>query len=660
MFVDIVTRAPKILTYAVPPPLCQKIKVGQIVSLPLGNKKTQGLVFNISAKTKYSHIKPIEEIITLKPFLFDYQIKLAKWISDYYCASLYKAISLMFPKALSQIKTSLYSKNSYPSPFTKKQKKPIFLWAPDRKEKEKFYWQKIKNCISKDKQAILLFPKIPLDHSFIVSLLSYNPQKITLLSGKQSHKELSKEWQAIKTNLRKVIIGSQKPLFMPYPKLGLIIIDEEQNDLYKQERTPHYHVSQVALKLAKLTSSEIILSTITPDICSYYKVQKKYYKLVTIYQKNKRTSQLKKKPKITLVNLNKFSYKERIISPPLKKLLNQALSQKEQIILFLNRKGMARSIICPDCGQILNCPSCGLPMAYYAVLPGLKPKVSRLFSPHSARLENKTTDSSYLWCQRCNKKQKVPTQCPKCSSLFITERGLGIQTVKRELKKICPLANIELLDKDIAKSNLNRILTDYLSKKINILIGTQIILGYPELKTSLLGIISADSGLYLPDFESERRTFFLLTSLMKISKNEIVVQSQNPDLPCIKYALRNNFVKFYEIELKKRKVFLYPPFSQIIKLVYSHRNYKRCQNKTQKITNKIKLEAKKYQQLINIIGPSPCFIPKLRDLHRWQIIIKLKLKNAHLLKEEKDFKKQLVKLVGPDWTIDVDPKTLIH
>ncbi len=624
MFVDIVTRAPKILTYSLPPPLLPKLKVGQIVLVPLGNKKTEGLVLNIHSKANYLKVKPIEKILNPFPALFDYQIKLAGFIADYYSTPLYKVTDLMLPPftTFTDMKNHTWNKKSTKSII------PIYLWNSGQKQREKIYWLEIKKCLKTQKQAILLYPKINFNHSFINYLLSQNPQKISLLTGRQKPKEFQEEWQQIRKGLRKIIIGSQKPLFMPYSNLGLIIVDEEQDDLYKQERSPRYHTPKVALKLAEFTGAKIILSTSNPSIPSYYQAKKKYYKLL---RPKKDTNQ--KPPKIVLVDLNDFPYNERIISPVLKKDLNQALAKKKQIILFLNRKGTARSISCPDCGQTINCPSCGLPMVYYQ------------------------TPSPYLQCHRCNIKQKVPDVCPKCLSLFITEKGIGIGTIKNELKKFYPLARIELLDREIAQSNADKFLTGYLSKKIDILIGTQIILSYPELSAHLLGIISADSELYLPDFESERKTFFLLTSLIRMTKNKAIIQSYNPDFPCIKYAGNNDFASFYQTEIEKRKIFAHPPFTQIIKLVYVNKNNQKCQEESNNMKNKIKSIVK--DQSINLIGPSPGFISKIRSLYRWQIIIKLKLKNNLLSKEQEKFKKELLKIVGPPWTIDVDPKNLI-
>jgi primosomal protein N' (replication factor Y) len=623
MFVDIITQAPKTLTYSVPTPLRSKIKVGQIVAVPLGNKKISGVVFKVSSQTNYPKVRPIEKILTSNPLFFDYQIELAKWIANYYCAPIYKAMNLMLPPKLPNDQSLLPFKKNISNASVKK---PIFLWASNQKEKEKFYLAKIKKCISNNKQALLLYPKISLNHSFINYLLSGNPQKVTLFSSLEKPSQLQEEWQKIRENTRKLIIGSQKPIFFPFPQLDLIIVDEEQDDLYKQERVPHYHVSRVAQKLAELTGAQLILSTNTPSISSYYNCQKRKYHLVKLSDSN-----LKQKRGI-LVDLNKLPYMTRIISPTLKEKINQTLASKKQIILFLNRKGMARSIVCPDCGQTLNCPSCDLPLIYYQA------------------------SQPYLWCSHCNKKNEVPDTCPKCLSLFITEKGIGIATIKKELEKSYPLANIVLLDKEIAKKELEKILTDFLSKKIDILVGTQIILGYSELESEALGIISADSELARPDFESERKTYSLLTSLIRMSKGKTIVQAYNPDLPCIKYALTNSFFKFYQTELDKRKVFSQPPFVQLIKLTHRNRNNKKAYENAKALFEKIK---ENNNQHINIIGPSPCFIHKKKGLYFWQIIIKLKLRNDNLSKEQTDFKKELINFIDNSWSIDVNPKTLI-
>jgi len=622
MFVDIITRAPKPLTYQVLPPLSSKIKVGQIILVPLGNQKVKGVVWSINKKGPSIKTKTVEKILTLEPLFWPYQIELANFVAEYYATPLCKIVNLFLPpKIPTGNPSTILNKNK------RKSLPPLFLWTDDEKRKEKIFFQEIKKCLKAGQQIIILYPQLSFDSSFLHYLYSWSPPKVTLLEAKKSASELTTEWEAIRSGQRKIIIGSQKPLFMPYPSLGLIIVEDEQNSLYKQERAPRYHTSWVAQQLARFSGAKIILSSSLPSINTYYQIQMKNYKLT-------RPQLIKKpqKPKIILVDLNKFPYEERIISPPLKELINEALGDKQQIILFLNRKGFARYLICPDCRLVINCPSCNLPLIYYA------------------------NHKPYLWCPRCRRKEEVPETCPRCSSLFITERGLGIGKVKNWLKKFYPLTRIELLDKEVTKPKIDKIILDFLAHKINIIVGTQIILNYPNLVAPFLGIISADTELYLPDFEAEQKTFYLISSLIKKATQRVIIQSQNPHLASIKYAANNNFKRFYQTEIKKRKLFIHPPFAQIIKLIYKDKNEQRCQKQTQKVAEQLK---KWSSPNILIIGPYPCFITKRKNFYFWQIVIKLILKNNKLSSKQKDFKKNLPPLINEGFTIDVDPKTII-
>lgn len=626
MFIDVVTKSPKILTYKVPPELIKKVKVGQIILVPIGNNDFRGLVFRISQeKESIYQIKTIKKIITPSPLLFKYQLELIEYLNNYYCSFFHQIFNLIIPPKIEYLQNQKINQhtNYYLQPL-----KPILLWDNNRQKKENFYWQQIKKCLNQNKQIIILYPQIDNLSPFINYLLYNFPHQVTILHGAQSKEELTKEWLAIKNNERKIIIGSQKPLFMSYPNLGLIIINEENSSLYKQERQPKYFVPELAQKITQLTKAQLILESSPPSINSFYYVQRKKYQLVKINHLRK-----EKNPKIILVDLNKLPYEERIISPILKKELDYYLAHKKSIILFLNRKGTARYLSCSDCGFIPSCPQCNLPFVYYQY------------------------KKSYLLCPRCNIKQNAPDICPSCLSFFIEEKGLGIGMIKKQLSRFYPLAKIQLLDKEIKRDKLNEIITDYLSKKIDILIGTQIILNYPEFTTDFLGVISADTEIQRPDFKSEEKTFLLLTKLKKITKEKGVIQSYYPTMPCIKYGIGNNFLKFYQTEIEKRKLFLYPPFVQVIKIIFAHRQSQKCQLETKKIMEKLK----KYRSKeILIIGPLPCFVNKIKGLCRWQIIIKLLTKNGRLSKNQIELKKELIHFLKPEFSIDINPESLIN
>lgn len=617
MYAQIATKVPHLLTYKVPDDLKNQIKVGQAVKIPLGQRTAEGIVISFTEKTNIKGIKEIKKIINPEPILDEKQLGLAFWMSEYYYASLFKCLKFFFPPAKSKslLKVQKIKKGT--------NQKPTLLFYSEKAEKEKKYIEKIKKAILKDKQVLILFPQINERNDFILKILLKYPKISALFESGLSQKQRGEIWQKVREGKTKIIIGSQMPLFLPLANLGLIIVDEEENRNYKQDQGPFYNSRDIALKLAEIYGAEIILGSNSPSIESFYKAKNNNYKL----EENKQ----KLNYQIDFVDLEKLDFEEKLLSPKLKENLAKILSQNKKAvsggaILFLNRKGMARSIVCPDCGESIVCPKCDLPLIYH-------------------QSENNLNPTPFLSCSRCGYKTGAPDTCPKCLSLFIRESGAGTQRLEKDLLKIYPLQKIGRIDKDVPSEILKKTLGDFEKGKIKILVATEYILNFSVFRADLLGIISADSEFNFPNFRSGERIFETLTKLKTLLKKngKIIIQTHNPGHP----AMSLNFNNFYKNEIKERKSLYYPPFTDLIKLTYKNRSLEKCFEESEKMAEELR------NQNLDFLGPSPAFIPRTKGTYKFKILLKIPLKTS--LNE----RNKLLSSIPSDWSIDVDPQDML-
>ncbi|MFH1612383.1 MAG: primosomal protein N' [bacterium] len=374
-----------------------------------------------------------------------------------------------------------------------------------------------------------------------------------------------------------------------------MVVDEEQENSYKQDKKPRYNARDLALMRAKITNSIVILGSATPSIESYYNAMQKKYKLLEL--KNRIFNQ--SPPSIKIIDMRKE--KGEIFSKELIQVIKTKLELKEQIILLLNRKGYSTFFLCKDCGNVLLCKNCNISLVYYQ-----KNKVCK--------------------CHYCNYTKSVPEKCPKCESKNVNYFGMGTEKIESLAKKLFPESKIARLDKDIIskKGNLEKILNLFHENKIDILIGTQIVakgLNFPNV--TLVGIISADTSLNLPDFRSEEKTFQLLTQVTGRTGRgeklgETFIQTFNPEIESI--VLTGDYYSFYQKEIFRRKQLLYPPFRKIIKIDIQGIDENKIQEIAIKI-GKIIMANIKEKTNINILGPAPSPIFKIKKRFRYQIIL---------------------------------------
>ena len=486
---------------------------------------------------------------------------------------------------------------------------PIFLlFGVTGSGKTEIYLRALAKIIAQGKRGICLVPEIALTPQTVERFASRFPGRVAILHSGLSPGEQFDEWQWTREGNCDVVIGPRSALFAPQPGLGLIIIDEEHEWTYKQEdKSPRYHAREVALKIAELSGATVILGSATPDLESFYRTQSGQYKLVELKERVTPHG-YSSLPKVRIVDL-KEELKEgnaSLFSRPLVIAMKETLAQREQIILFLNRRGTATFIQCRNCGFVLRCPRCSIALTYHSV-------------------EKK------LICHRCHYTTPVPQVCPQCLSRRLKFLGVGTQKIEDEVKTLFPQARVLRWDRDTTTGRHahEELLAKFREHKADILIGTQMVAKGLDLpQVTLAGIISADTGLNFPDFRSGERTFQLLCQVAGRAgrgarAGKVVIQTYSPDNYAIQAAGNHDYVGFYTQEIRYRRQYNYPPFSRFIRLVYTHTNNDLCRREAERVSQLI-LNEKEGRGLLDLslIGPVPAFAFRARGRYHWQIIIR--------------------------------------
>lgn len=516
---------------------------------------------------------------------------------------------------------------------------PYLLHGVTGSGKTEIYMKTIEEVLKHQKSAIVLVPEIALTPLVLERFCSRFGKKIALIHSRMNPGERLDELRRIKNGEVRIVIGTRSALFTPLKDLGAIIVDEEHDPSYKQEKGICYHARDLALVKGKIFKTIVILGSATPSIESFYNSQKGKF----VYLKLTERVQQRPLPEVKIVDLrNKIQENKSLFSPELKEAIKQRLENREQVLLFLNRRGYATLILCPECGFRFICPNCSVSLVHH--------------------LSQKS-----LICHFCNYQTPTPKVCPRCNSLRITSIGWGTEKVERELKKLFPEARIARMDRDTTRQKLSYhyILHSFAKGEQDILVGTQMITkGHDLPGITLVGIILADSALSLPDFRASERTFQILTQVAGRTgrgdkKGEVIIQTFNPDHYSITAAATHNFFSFYKQEIRFRKELNYPPFTRIITFLLEGKEMETVKDYAFKLYQETHINLIKtgLKREVEILGPVQAPWSKLKGKYRYQIILKSKkipqihtlintlLKNRSLSLSNKEVK----------WIIDVDP-----
>jgi len=528
-----------------------------------------------------------------------------------------------------EIKTAIVSEKG------DRQKRPVFLLhGVNGSGKTEIYLRALEQVISLGKRAIVLVPEIALTPQTVDRFAARFPGRVAVLHSKLSVGEQFDEWWRIREGAFDVVIGSRGAIFAPQPDLGLVVLDEEHEWTYKQqEQSPRYHARDVAIKLAEFTGSVVILGSATPDVTTYYRSQVGDYRLLELPERIAKGEDVHL-PQVEVIDLRQElkAGNRSIFSRSLAERMEKALTSGEQVILFLNRRGAATFVQCRDCGYVLRCKKCDVSLTY-----------------HSAGED--------LVCHQCNYRTAVPDVCPQCGSKRIRFLGIGTQKVEEETGRAFPDANLLRWDRDVTrgKRSHEEILDKFLNHEADVLIGTQMIAKGLELPlVTLVGVINADVSLHLPDFRASERTFQIISQVAGragrgMLAGHVIVQSYFPDHYAITCAAKHDYASFYEREIALRRQYDNPPFSRLVRLLYTNPNRAHCQRETERLYRLLKEERDSWGMDVSFIGPSPAFIQRVRGRYRWQIVLR-GAAPVRLLSEIP---------IPQGWVVDIDPVSLL-
>ena len=505
--------------------------------------------------------------------------------------------------------------------------------------KTEIYLNAIENAISKGKQAIMLVPEISLTPQMTRRFKLRFGEQVAVMHSGLSIGEKYDEWRKIWRGEVNVVVGARSAIFAPFKELGLIILDEEHESTYKQEDNPRYHSRDVAIWRSEFHNCPVILGSATPSLESYARASKGVYSLLTL--KNRAKDQPLPIVNVVDMRLELKNGNRSMFSVELADSIREKLDKKEQIVLFLNKRGFSSFVICRDCGTVVECNNCDISLTYHRAGEQLK-------------------------CHYCGHEEPVPSQCPECTSEHIRFFGTGTQKIEEEIAKLFPYARLLRMDVDTtrAKGSHERILKQFGDGNADILLGTQMIakgLDFPNI--TLVGVLNADTTLHLADFRAAEKTFQLMTQVSGRAgrhdkEGKVYIQTYTPEHYAIELSKSQLYEPFYHKEMIVRKQYEYPPFYYLTLVQVTHENVMVASEYARIVTDWLRANL---SGTTMIVGPTASAISKIQNRYRYQCLIKYKKEPLLIEKLQ-----QLIKIYRTEWikkgiilSIDLDPSTIL-
>lgn len=593
----------------------QRLKAGQIVLVPLQRQSVLGVISAITTAPRFK-IKPIERVYDLPP-IPNYSLRLFNWLQAYYPAPLGMLAQQLLPASFSDRQLENFTKAKLKKPsldglpkLTPEQQQTLeqmtetetyLLHGTTGSGKTRLYIEMAAQAIQAGKSAIILTPEISLTTQLSNSFKAVFGERVVVLHSQQRPAERQAAWlRCLRAIEPLVVIGPRSALFTPLLRPGLIVLDEAHEAAYKQEQAPQYQAGRVAAYLAQITRSTLILGTATPSVSDYYLAKNKQKPILELKQLAQRD--LIANTKISIIDRRDHSLFDRspYLSRELIKSIQASLKRGEQSLLYLNRRGTARLVLCESCGWQAACPHCDLPLTYHG-------------------------DKHLLRCHSCDHRQPAPAACPNCHHPDIIFKTAGTKAIVADVERLFPGAKIARFDTDNARSErLEQHYDSIKNGEIDILVGTQLLakgLDLPKLST--LGVLLADTSLYLPDFSASERTFQLISQVLgRIGRGHVpgraIIQTYHPDHPVIRAAIEGDYDGFYQAEIKERQNYRFPPFCYLLKLSVRRATIRGAETAAQNLKNDILTSGYKVQ----IEGPAPSFYERFQNKYQWQLVIK--------------------------------------
>lgn len=614
-----------------------------IVSVPLRNRLVTGY---ITAKVDQPpfKIKPIKSVLSKKTLPF-HCLQLAEWIRDYYCSSLGDALRQFAPSAtvirrVAATETApAANRLDIDQPLTPTQKKAldeisnhpsttVLLHGETGSGKTRVYLELAKQTLASGRSVIILVPEIALTAQMVSIASQSLSHEVVVLHSELSVAERKKVWfKILESEKPIIIIGPRSALFAPVTNLGLVVVDEAHEPAYKQEQAPRYNALRVASQLGLLTGSRVIMGSATPSVTDYYLAKQKG-SVIEMFGQAKTGEKIDIKAEVVDLGDKGVFKKNAYLSDSLIAGINQALQNGKQSLVYYNRRGSARIILCDNCGWQSLCPNCDIPLVYHG-------------DEHQAR------------CHICGYSETPPQSCPNCGNSQIIYKSIGSKALFDIVSKLFPSARVKRFDSDnLPGERLNETYKEVLGGEVDILVGTQLLAKGLDLpKLSVVGVISAEGSLGLPDFSSEERTYQLLYQVIgRVGRGHnqgtVIVQTYEPDSPILKSALERDWSSFYQNIIEERQTFRFPPFSYLLKMTCKRATLRGAQGAAEKLRQEYL--AKGFP--VEVVGPTPSFYQRRGKYYYYQLVVKSKTRK-HLV--------ELARAAPAGWQCDLDPIDLL-
>jgi primosomal protein N' (replication factor Y) len=574
--------------------------------------------------------------------------------------------------ASEQIKKGLQAAHSGETP------PPFLLHGVTGSGKTEVYLSAAEETIRQGRQVIILVPEIALTPQTVRRFMARFPGRVGLTHSKLSPGERYDTWRRARAGLLSLVVGPRSALFTPFANLGLIVVDEFHDDSYYQsENPPFYHARETAITYARLAGAVCLLGSASPGIVTRYRAIQEGWTMLSLparilghrqvlaasarrtfsghpglasrYKPVDGEAETIDLPPVQVVDmrLELKAGNRSIFSRAILEDLGNVLARGEQAILFLNRRGTFTYVFCRDCGFVIKCPRCNLPLTYHAAGPGRELAARTIMLPQEPG----------LFCHHCNYRRKLPLTCPQCGSKRIRQFGTGTESVEAEVQALFPGARTLRWDHETTrvKGAHELILSHFANQRADVLIGTQMIAKGLDLPlVTLVGVVLADVGLNLPDYRATERTFQVLMQVAgragrSLLGGKVVLQTFQPDNYVIQAASRHDYQAFYDTEIDYRKRIGYPPFSRLVRLEYRSADRQEAEEQAQALATKLRnLIKKEDRRATELIGPAPCFFEKLGGFYRWQVVARGP-DPVSFLKDQ----------YPENWRIEVDPISLL-
>lgn len=658
LFAEVAVEAARALgretyTYAVPDGI--DIVPGHRVTVPFGRRSTYGFVVSLGTDEPGVDTKPIATA-GAEPLLLPHQVTLARDVADHYWVPLIECLRAMLPPRVratgstgsnsssrQRRHTRLVDLATGPAPeavavtLTEEQaaalevveQNPItLLHGVIASGKTEVYLAAAERALAAGLRVLLLVPEISLTPQLVQRVRSRLPAAVAILHSQLTELERAQQWWRVRRGQADVVLGSRSAVFAPIPRLGLVVLDEEGSTTYKQDRTPRYETGWVARRLAALTGARLVAGSATPSVVTYHDAAESRIALATLTRRARG-----REAAVELVDMrDEFAAGNRQpLSRRLVETVERTLRNEEQVILYLNRRGLATYVMCRDCGRSVQCLGCSVALVQHAEIDGLV-------------------------CHYCGYARAMPSVCDHCGSRNIRGLGMGTQRLESMVKKLWPQARVLRLDSDAARGpdSYFEIWEAFSERRADILVGTQLVTRGLDLPAvTCVGVVDADLPLHFPDYRSAENTFDLVVQVAgragrERSESHVIVQTSNPEHYALRCAAAGDYEGFYAAELPARKAFSFPPFADLAVLTRTDRDDGKAAASAREAAEALaSAMVKDGIDGIRVMGPSPAFIHRLRGEYRWQVT----------LKGERLERLRHLAPRGKGWSYDVDPMT---